>query len=286
MNQNRKTAGVKMFSFILCLICSISVQGQAVRFFEGTVEEAITKATQEKKYIYIDAYTDWCTPCIKMDKDLFADSASAAFLNERFIVLKRECWTDSAGLLFRDEFFAYAYPTHYILTPQGELCFAFSGYGDRQIFIDRLKDFLQKGASPTKAFIGSKLTGQSKFYDLVNYSLKAGRNLVLSFEYKWDSVSKRGDLISLSFDTAQLGQRLSALKKSLKIEEYFYNLFTAAIIYHLQGDYHTSQVFVRKAYKMGNVPFRANRFPASPARLRLLLFLEDLNAKKISPHSS
>ena len=36
---------------------------QGIRFHEGNFDEALVRAKQEKKLIFIDFYTEWCGPC-------------------------------------------------------------------------------------------------------------------------------------------------------------------------------------------------------------------------------
>ena len=57
-------------------------------FFEGEWKEILTKAKAEDKLIFLDAYTDWCGPCKKMNKEVFSDQKVGDFYNEQFINVK------------------------------------------------------------------------------------------------------------------------------------------------------------------------------------------------------
>ena len=44
---------------------------QGIRFHEGSFDEALVRAKQEKKLIFIDFYTEWCGPCKWMSMNVF-----------------------------------------------------------------------------------------------------------------------------------------------------------------------------------------------------------------------
>ncbi|MGB2867170.1 MAG: thioredoxin fold domain-containing protein [Bacteroidota bacterium] len=53
-----------------------------------TLDEGIASAKQSNKKILIDVYTDWCSWCKKMDKDVYTDPAVIRALNANFVVVK------------------------------------------------------------------------------------------------------------------------------------------------------------------------------------------------------
>ncbi|MCE2731807.1 MAG: DUF255 domain-containing protein [Cyclobacteriaceae bacterium] len=53
-----------------------------------TFEEAVEKAKTEKRPIFIDVYTDWCSWCKVMDKNTFSDPEVAKILNTKFYAVK------------------------------------------------------------------------------------------------------------------------------------------------------------------------------------------------------
>lgn len=50
--------------------------------------EGYEKALKEDKIVLVDAYTDWCGWCKRMDKDTYSDSAVIAKINKYFIPIK------------------------------------------------------------------------------------------------------------------------------------------------------------------------------------------------------
>ncbi|HLP75204.1 MAG TPA: DUF255 domain-containing protein [Bacteroidales bacterium] len=53
-----------------------------------TIQEAEKLTKESKKPLFIDAYTDWCGWCKKMDKDTFSNPVISDILNSKFIPVK------------------------------------------------------------------------------------------------------------------------------------------------------------------------------------------------------
>lgn len=123
--------------FVLCLVLSNSF-AQEVLFRELSWQDANNTAAKENKYIFVDAYTDWCGWCKVMDKKLFTDEIVATLINEKFIPLKIN-FEDSAGIILAKKFRVWSYPTTLVFNPSGQLINKFSGYTeDKQQYIDFL----------------------------------------------------------------------------------------------------------------------------------------------------
>lgn len=81
-------------SIVLCLSFLVVISSQTqqpakgIRFFDGSWQEAVTKAKAEQKYIFLDAYASWCGPCKTMDREVYTDAAVAAYINKKFIAVK------------------------------------------------------------------------------------------------------------------------------------------------------------------------------------------------------
>ena len=60
--------------------------------------EALEKAKDSKKLIFVDLYADWCVPCRIMDANTYSDPTVASLLNTRFFPVKLD--VDSQDLFF------------------------------------------------------------------------------------------------------------------------------------------------------------------------------------------
>lgn len=81
---------MKIFNYILLLglaLCATPAAGQ-INFFGGTYEEALKKAREEKKDLFVDFYAVWCEPCKMMVKEVFTEPGLSAYFNEHFVCVQ------------------------------------------------------------------------------------------------------------------------------------------------------------------------------------------------------
>lgn len=67
---------------------SIVGNGQGIQFFKGTFDEALAKAKEEKKLIFVDFYAVWCGPCKQMVEKVFVDEEVGKFMNDKFVCMQ------------------------------------------------------------------------------------------------------------------------------------------------------------------------------------------------------
>src|SRR4051812_30202952 len=77
------------FLLIWCCLHSISYaqpkRRTGIIFFKGDWKSLLNEAHQKHKLIFVDAYTDWCTPCKRMEKEVFPMVAVGKTYNDFFI---------------------------------------------------------------------------------------------------------------------------------------------------------------------------------------------------------
>jgi len=122
----------------------VSAQNAAVKWY--SIEEAAALAQKSPRPMFVDAYTDWCGWCKKLDKDTFSNPVIAEILNNKYYAVKfdaegkepvtfqgRKFVND--GSLGKTHQLAYAllqgklgYPSLVFLTASSELITPISGY--------------------------------------------------------------------------------------------------------------------------------------------------------------
>ncbi|MFZ1559971.1 MAG: thioredoxin family protein [Saprospiraceae bacterium] len=111
-----------MKKIIILLICCVTGQvfGQGIEFFHGTFDEALEKAKQEEKLIFLDAFASWCGPCKRMASTVFTQGVVGDYFNKSFINFKIDM-EQGEGPKLDQKFKVTAYPTLLIISPKGEI---------------------------------------------------------------------------------------------------------------------------------------------------------------------
>jgi thioredoxin-related protein len=115
-----------------------------------TISEALDQAPKTNKKIILDVYTDWCGWCKRMDRDTYADSTVAAYMQEHYIASKMN--PEKSGTLtydgreFSQQEFGQAlgisgYPATAVFNEKGELLTVIPGYIKAAEFLRILKYF-------------------------------------------------------------------------------------------------------------------------------------------------
>ena len=59
--------------------------GKGIKFFDGTLKEALAEAQKQNKPVFVDFYAVWCVPCKRMAKQVFTIDSVGDYFNERFV---------------------------------------------------------------------------------------------------------------------------------------------------------------------------------------------------------
>src|SRR5437867_842985 len=124
---------------ILLLASSFAPAGEKIEKGElkwRSFDTGFAEAKKTNRKILLDVYTDWCGWCKRLDKDVYANQKVAAYLNERYVVVKLNA--ESANKLsYRDTSYSEAgfaqslgvhgYPTILFFDPAGELITSLGG---------------------------------------------------------------------------------------------------------------------------------------------------------------
>ncbi len=78
----------KTVLFIGIGLSCLSVSAQEVEWLSWTEAAELVSTEKNPKKIFIDVYTDWCGWCKKMDKDTFQNAEVAAYMAQKFYMVK------------------------------------------------------------------------------------------------------------------------------------------------------------------------------------------------------
>ncbi|MDR0711489.1 MAG: thioredoxin family protein [Prevotellaceae bacterium] len=123
-----------------------ALQAQAlmgIRFFEGTLEQALKQAAGEKKIVFVDAYASWCGPCKAMSRNVFTNYDVGVFFNANFISLKVD-WEGPQGIKMHSKYPLRVYPTLLYIDSRGELLAVTEGYQDAAALVRQAQAVVSK----------------------------------------------------------------------------------------------------------------------------------------------
>lgn len=174
--------------FFLCFLGIIlfhfgQAQHRSVYFEKATFAESLEKAKSERKLVFLDTYTSWCSACKWMDKTTFQEDRVADFFNTHFINVKFDT-EKGEGLEIKKRYPGiHSYPTYLILDVDGKELHRIVGGGLPDEFIMKVKTGIDPEtclATLTKKYKGGKRGREFviiylKALEIAGQSQEAGR---------------------------------------------------------------------------------------------------------------
>lgn len=123
---------VQLLGLVL-LICGNLMGNNApqIEFIEvenGEQWQAVfEKATTENKLVFVDAYTDWCSYCHKLDKEVYTDQAVVDYYTENFINVKFDAESEF-GYPKAQQLSITGYPTMLFMTASNQVFKVIDGF--------------------------------------------------------------------------------------------------------------------------------------------------------------
>ena len=106
-------------AILACLAPAVVLAG-GIHFVEGSFEEALARAEEEGKHVFVDVYTTWCGPCKIMDAVVFPLEEVGEYYNARFVNVKLDAEDESiSGPAISERYEVGAYPTYLYLNADG-----------------------------------------------------------------------------------------------------------------------------------------------------------------------
>lgn len=164
-------------NFILLFILvftSLSVMSQTkgMVFEKTTFAQALAKAKQENKNVFVDCYTQWCGPCHYMSTEIFTTDSVGDFMNPKFVNIKIDM-EHGEGPVFQKKFGVEAYPTFIIFNGDGNEVGRFVGAAAEKDFYAKVNMAL-KGVKDVDKEI-EKLKGKETIKE---QSLSRGKDTI------------------------------------------------------------------------------------------------------------
>lgn len=133
---------VFLILFVACLSAQAQGQdtskGMAVEP-EGTLfDQAVQKAKQLNKLVFLDCYTSWCGPCKMMASKVFPQEIVGDFMNPKYVCIKINM-EQGEGVALAKKFQISAYPTFIIFNGNGQEIGRFLGGSSAEEFIKKVK---------------------------------------------------------------------------------------------------------------------------------------------------
>jgi len=110
-----------------------------VAWMEGSFDQVLARAADEKKPILVDFYTVWCGPCKKLDREVWVDPRIAELTGEGFVAAKVDC-EKGEGIDLSRAHKVFAYPNVVVLNPDGTELDRVIGYRDPDAMLAFLSD--------------------------------------------------------------------------------------------------------------------------------------------------
>lgn len=140
---------MKLTFLILTALISTYSFGQ-INFEHGTLEEALTKAKQAKKPLFVDVYATWCGPCKQMAATSFIDPDVTTYYNANFISLKLD-GEKNDGPSVMQKYGISAYPTLLYFNANGDLVGKVVGALQAKQLLSKGKDIVNPEMNPVFA---------------------------------------------------------------------------------------------------------------------------------------
>ncbi|MEG2555231.1 MAG: DUF255 domain-containing protein [Odoribacter sp.] len=117
-----------------------------ISFSDLSFADALKKAKEENKLVFMDCFTSWCGPCKMMSKEVFSQQVVGDFFNAHFINLKVDM-EKGEGMELSKKYKIKAYPTMLVLDVEGNVVYKILGGQSVKVFMDKIQRGLSQGVT-------------------------------------------------------------------------------------------------------------------------------------------
>lgn len=199
---------------------------RSIRFEDKTLEQALEMSRKTGKMVFVDAYTDYCQPCLLMERNVFTLDSVADFYNRNFINVKLHF-----GKLkeLAERYKIGGYPSYLFLNGEGKPVYKAGGFTPADQFIGygqqalkRAKGVEFRPLSPEQAVKEAEQQNKWVFisvFDAADRGYKEMQKIVFTSPEVMDLLTER--FVNVGWE--------SVLQKELR-EKYRVNVLPAFIV--------------------------------------------------------
>ena len=133
--RSEKAGGAKKH-YLAAISDMVNTEG--IKFEDITFNEALKKAKEQGKLIFMDCYTTWCGPCKMMSNQVFKQKQVGDFFNQNFVNLKVDMEKGEGRDLLK-RYGVDAFPTMFLLDGDGNIIYKIRGGRSVQAFMTAIK---------------------------------------------------------------------------------------------------------------------------------------------------
>jgi len=140
---------MKKFLLILSIFIALGsycIAQEGVTFEHIGFNQALVKAKETNKLLFIDCYTSWCGPCKRLASEVFTQKIVGDYMNERFVCVKYDVEKDEYKSI-ASQYKVTCYPTLLIIDSNGELVDRVIGYNPADKLIEAIESTFDKDKS-------------------------------------------------------------------------------------------------------------------------------------------
>ncbi len=112
-------------------------------FEESSFADALKKAKEQGKLLFMDCYTTWCGPCKMMSLQVFTQKKAGDYFKEHFVSLKVDM-EKGEGPELGKKYGVEAFPTMFVLDAEGQVIGKLVGARNVDTFMTEIKNFVEK----------------------------------------------------------------------------------------------------------------------------------------------
>lgn len=123
-----------ILTFLLFIIAvNLNTKAQGIDFQDMPLEDALQKAKEEDKLVFVDFYTTWCMPCKVMDKKVYTLEEVGSIYNKSYVNIKLDA--EKEGSNAAKKYRISSYPSFLFLNPEGKVVYKETGMHPANDFI-------------------------------------------------------------------------------------------------------------------------------------------------------